>query len=62
MPTALRRPVTNRCADEKRWPVLLASNFQMPARVFNSVHGFTPGDWSVRFFTWQEFEADPTSM
>src|SRR5207244_10981375 len=40
---------------------LFASNNQTPPRVSSSVQGFSPGDLSVRFFSWQELVALATS-
>jgi hypothetical protein len=50
-PIPFRIPDANRAAGEKLWPVLFASNFQIPARVFSSVHGSLPGESLVRSFT-----------
>src|SRR5437016_11422011 len=60
-PSALRIPVAKRSAGEKLWFVLFASNNQTPPRVSSSVQGFSPGDLSVRFFSWQELVALATS-
>jgi hypothetical protein len=62
MPIPLRIPVAKRSFDEKTWPGLFASYFQMPARVSSSVHGSTPGDSLARSFCWQLLVADPTFM